>query len=68
MLPGVEAATKLYVLLFPRYAGAVKATVADPSPAVAVPIVGVPGFLPPELAFPMIGIKHSNRQQEPKYL
>jgi hypothetical protein len=52
----------------PSLEGSVKLTVAEALPALALTEVGVPGFLPPELAFPIIGIKHSNRQQEPKYL
>jgi hypothetical protein len=41
MLPGLDVATyRLLVFGFPRYAEAVKATVALALPAVAVPIVG----------------------------
>ena len=41
--PGVDVA--VYVIApTPRSAGAVKATVADSAPAVAVPMVGAPGL------------------------
>lgn len=46
--PGDEVTTYSVAAGFPRYAGAVKVTVACASPAVAVPMVGVPGLRPPD--------------------
>ena len=43
---GLDVARYVPVPDFPRYVDSVKATVAEPSPAVAVPMVGVVGFLP----------------------
>ena len=50
----------------PIYVEGVKGTDAFKVPAVAVPIVGVVGFLPEEEVLPGIGIKRSNRRLTPK--
>ena len=50
--PGDDVTTYSVPAGFPRYAGAVKVTVACAFPAVAVPIVGVPGLRPPEEPVP----------------
>ena len=43
MLPGVDVAVYMVIAAPPLLAGAVKATVACPIPAIAGPIVGAPG-------------------------
>ena len=65
---GDDVAVYVMVLL-PMYVEAVNVTVADASPAVAVPIVGVLGFLPPdaELPIPKNGIMRSSLLRQPTY-
>jgi hypothetical protein len=46
--PGDDVTTYSVPAGFPKYDGAVKVTEASAFPAVAVPIVGVPGIRPPE--------------------
>ena len=67
ILPGLEVATYVASPVLPSYVGWVKLTVADAFPALALTEVGGFGFFPPELLFPITGIKHSDRQVQSKY-
>jgi len=59
--PGLDVALYVPVPVFPLYVDSVNGTVASPFPAVAVPIVGVVGFLPWLEVLPGI-MRHSGLQ------